>query len=55
MFLLQALVAFFEVWRFDIAYAQAITARFIHVGGADSLEGGPDLAISLGVFAGRIQ
>ena len=51
----EGLVALDEGRGEDVAYAQAIPAGLVHIGGADALEGGTDLALALRRLAGGVQ
>ena len=55
MLLFQRFVLVFEGRGEDVPHAEAVAAGLVHVGGADALEGGADLGLPLGGFAGGVQ
>ena len=55
MFVFQGFVALDEGGGEDVAHAEAVPAGLVHIGGADALEGGPDLALALRRLAGGVQ
>ena len=46
----QRLVALLELAAGEVAYAEAVAARFVHVGRADALEGRADFGLALRLF-----
>ena len=55
MLIPKGLIPRLEIWELRIAHAQAIPPRFIHVGGAYTLEGRPHAILPFSLLCGRIQ
>ena len=55
MLLFERIVLILKIRGKDVPHAQAISARLVHIGGADALERGTDLGLSLGGLTGGVQ
>ena len=55
MLLFEGIVTVQEIPGEDVSHPQSVAAGLIHIGRADSLEGGANLGLSLGGFTGGIQ
>jgi hypothetical protein len=55
VFVFQRFVVFAEARQFHIADAQAVPAGFVHIGWADTFEGGADFFFPFVGFAGGVE